>query len=63
MSTHLHFLFVLGASHLLAESPQSDWLEQVQPQQSGSVHLYLIELALLFPFSFSSCPPGILKVK
>jgi hypothetical protein len=32
MNTHLHFLFVLAASHLLAESPQSDWLEQVQPQ-------------------------------
>jgi hypothetical protein len=30
---HLHFLFVLVAYHPSAESPQSDWLEQVDSQQ------------------------------
>jgi hypothetical protein len=54
--THIHLLFALAADHLLAESPQSDWLEQVNSRQQGSVHLYLTELILLFPFYFSSYP-------
>jgi hypothetical protein len=59
IQTHVHFLFALAADHLWAESPQSDWLEQVASRQQGSVHLYLTELVLLFPFYFSSCPPEI----
>ncbi|KDR13263.1 hypothetical protein L798_12651 [Zootermopsis nevadensis] len=39
----LYFLFVLVADHPLAVSPQSDWLVQVDSQQQGSLHLYLIE--------------------
>jgi hypothetical protein len=63
MSTNLHFLFVLAASHLLVESPQSDWLEQQESQQYCSVRLYLTELALFFPFSSFSSPPGKLSFK